>query len=276
MSPNDLLQAQWADMVFEGRNKAYGGYNLRRIYDSHIMRALVIGGLAFIIGMCLPMLYSKAFAKGTTTAVNVELSKIDKAKEEVKKAEVKKPKEIEKKPLPKAQVKFIPPVVKKDDEVKREEPPPKIDSTLFKQNVGTKDVKGTETLTNTKVEETIEVIEKDPPKVVEDNETYTFVEQEASFGEGGKDAAVKWIQQNIAYPAIARENGLQGKVFITFVVGKNGKVVDVAIAKDNVGGGCAEEAMRVIKSMPDWKPGKQNGNAVKVKVTLPISFKLEG
>jgi periplasmic protein TonB len=275
MSPNDLLQAQWADMVFEGRNKAYGGYNLRRIYDSHIMRALVIGGLAFIVGMCLPMLYSKAFSKGSNTAVNVELSKIDKAKEEVKKAEVKKPKEIEKKPLPKAQVKFIPPVVRKDDEVVNEKPPPKIDSTLFKQQIGKTDVKGDLSGANLKKEPEKEP-EPEPEKKKEDEEVYTFVEQDASFGEGGKDAAVKWIQQNITYPAIARENGLQGKVFITFVVGKNGKVVDVAVAKDNVGGGCAEEAIRAIKSMPDWKPGKQNGNPVKVKVTLPISFKLEG
>ncbi len=275
MSPNDLLQAQWADMVFEGRNKAYGGYNLRRIYDSHIMRALVIGGIAFIVGMCLPMLYSKVVGKKVVTAVNVDLSKIDKAKEEAKKEEIKKPKELEKKPEPKAQVKFIPPVVKKDEEVKHEEPPPKIDSTLFNKNVGTTDIKGAETQTNTKVEEKEPEPEKKEEKK-EDETVYTFVEQDASFGEGGKDAAVKWIQQNITYPAIARENGLQGKVFITFVVGKNGKVGEVAVAKDNVGGGCAEEAIRAIKSMPDWKPGKQNGNPVKVKVTLPISFKLEG
>ena len=275
MSPNDLLQAQWADMVFEGRNKSYGGYNLRRIYESHIMRALLIGGLAFIVGMCLPMIYTKVLGTRTATAVDVNLSKIDKAKEEVKKVEIKKPKELEKKPEPKAQVKFIPPVVKKDDEVKREEPPPIIDSSLFKKKISTVDVKGAETQTNTKAEPVIEK-EPEPEKKVEDEQIYSFVEQEASFGEGGKDAAVKWIQQNITYPAIARENGLQGKVFITFVVGKNGKVGDVSVAKDNVGGGCAEEAIRAIKSMPDWKPGKQNGNAVKVKVTLPISFKLEG
>ena len=273
MSPNDLLQSQWVDMVFEGRNKKYGSYFLRRIYDKHIMRALLIGGLSFCLGMCLPMIYSKVVGKGSVTAVNVDLSKDKLAKKEEKKVEIKKPKEAEKKPLPKATVKFIPPIVKKDDEVKREEPPPVIDSSLFKKAISTETKKGVETTTNTKIEEE-QIVEEVKKEVVD--KVYDFVEQEPTFGDGGKDAAVKWIQQHITYPAIARENGLQGKVFITFVIGKDGKVTDVKVAKDVVGGGCAEEAIKVIKTMPDWKPGGQNGNPVKVKVTLPISFKLEG
>jgi TonB family protein len=104
---------------------------------------------------------------------------------------------------------------------------------------------------------------------------YTFVEQEPIFQGGDRDNAKKWIQERLIYPAIARENGLQGKVFITFVVNKAGKTEDITVAKDNVGGGCAEEAMRVIRSMPEWSPGKQNNNPVSVKITLPFVFKLE-
>jgi TonB family protein len=114
-----------------------------------------------------------------------------------------------------------------------------------------------------------------PSKIENDDQVYIFVEQDVTFQGGGKDAAAKWVNANLIYPAIARENGLQGKVFITFVVNTQGKVQDITVAKDNVGGGCAEEAMRVIRSMPDWQPGKQKGQPVKVKVTLPFSFKLE-
>jgi protein TonB len=123
----------------------------------------------------------------------------------------------------------------------------------------------------------MEVVEEPelPKGIKNNNEVYTFVEVMPMFRGEDNIAAVKWVQKQMIYPAIARENGLQGKVFIKFVVNKIGKIEDIAILKDNVGGGCAEEVIRVIKSMPEWEPGRENGNPVRVIVTLPITFKLE-
>ena len=272
MNGNDLLQTQWVDMVFEGRNKQYGSYFLRRVYQKHIMRALLIGGFSFSLGMFLPMIYAKVVDKGAAKVVIIDLGK-DKIAKQEKKEEIKKPKEEKIKPKQVAKTIFVVPVVLRDKDVKNEEKHPIIDSTLFTKKISNVNKDGDLSSNNVKTIEETPIIED--KKVEEYDFPLDYVEQEATFGQGGKDEAVKWIQQHIVYPSIARENGLQGKVYITFVIDKKGKVSDVKIVKDVVGGGCGEEAARVIKSMPDWKPGFQNGNPVKVKVTLPISYKLE-
>lgn len=92
-------------------------------------------------------------------------------------------------------------------------------------------------------------------------------------------ALIKYIQGNIKYPAIARENGVEGRVFIRFVVEKDGKVTDAQIVRD-IGAGCGEAALKVIQGMNNlaqgWTPGKQRGKPVRVLYTLPATFKLEG
>jgi protein TonB len=83
-----------------------------------------------------------------------------------------------------------------------------------------------------------------------------------------------FLKKNISYPSLARENGLEGKVIVKFYVDTDGRVKDPVVLKDGVGGGCADEALRVIKKMPPWTPGTQRGKPVKVYYTLPVSFKL--
>lgn len=92
---------------------------------------------------------------------------------------------------------------------------------------------------------------------------------------GGEPAMMQFISENLKYPALARENAIQGMVALTFVVDKDGSVTNVNIIKD-IGGGCGKEAVRVVQSMPKWTPGQANGQPVKVRYTLPIRFKLEG
>ena len=99
-----------------------------------------------------------------------------------------------------------------------------------------------------------------------------YVEQMPEFP-GGQTELIKYLQKNLRYPAAARENGIEGKVVLQFVVDETGNISDIQTVRD-IGGGCAEEAIRVVKSMPPWKPGKQNGNAVKVYFKLPVTFKL--
>ena len=116
--------------------------------------------------------------------------------------------------------------------------------------------------------------------VVLDNKTtsngepcYTVVEKQPSF-KGGQDGLAKFLTENIKYPAEAKEKGIQGKVFVAFVVMADGSVTDVKIIQ-GVGGGCDEEAMRVAKMMPKWNPGTEKGKPVNVAFNLPINFKLD-
>lgn len=117
----------------------------------------------------------------------------------------------------------------------------------------------------------IEFIEEAVEEVVEE-QIFTIVEQMPSFP-GGDAALMKYLGSSIKYPAIAKDAGIQGTVFVTFVVNEKGDVKDVKVLR-SIGGGCDEEAIRVVKSMPKWSPGKQRGKAVKVQYNLPIKFTL--
>lgn len=109
---------------------------------------------------------------------------------------------------------------------------------------------------------------------VAETEIFTVVEEAPSFP-GGDAARIKFLQENIKYPQIARESSIQGTVYVTFVVEKNGNVTDVRVLR-GIGGGCDEEAVRVIKAMPKWNPGKQRGKPVRVQFNMPIKFTLAG
>lgn len=117
----------------------------------------------------------------------------------------------------------------------------------------------------------IEFIEEAVEEVVEE-QIFTIVEEMPSFP-GGDAALMKYLGSNIKYPAIAKDAGIQGTVFVTFVVDEKGDVKDVKVLR-SLGGGTDEEAIRVVKNMPKWTPGKQRGKAVKVQYNLPIRFTL--
>lgn len=105
-------------------------------------------------------------------------------------------------------------------------------------------------------------------------EIFTVVEESPGFP-GGDIARIRYLQENIRYPQMARESGIQGTVYVTFVVEKDGRVTDVRILR-GIGGGCDEEAIRVINAMPRWNPGKQRGKPVRVQFNMPIKFTLQG
>lgn len=110
-------------------------------------------------------------------------------------------------------------------------------------------------------------------EVIEEPEIFTIVEDMPTFP-GGEPALFKYLSNNIKYPQMAKESGIQGTVFVTFVIGPDGKVRDVKVLR-GVKGGLDEEAVRVVQSMPNWKPGKQRGKAVSVQYNLPIRFTLK-
>ena len=130
---------------------------------------------------------------------------------------------------------------------------------------------------NAEVEQNEVIEEYVAPEVVEEDvveqEIFQIVEEMPAFP-GGEAKLMEYVGKNIKYPQIARETGIQGRVFIGFVVEPDGSVSNVKLLR-GIGGGCDEEAMRVVKSMPKWKPGKQRGKAVRVSYQIPVFFKLQ-
>lgn len=111
---------------------------------------------------------------------------------------------------------------------------------------------------------------KEPVKEVIENKVYTYVEQMPE-PPGGMSALLQYIGKNIKYPPMALRNQVEGKVFVNFVIGPDGSISDVKVQK-GIGSGCDEEAARVIKGLPKWTPGKQNGRAVSVSYAVPVTF----
>lgn len=131
---------------------------------------------------------------------------------------------------------------------------------------------------NVEVTEETKNIEITPVKIEEEVDEeevkiFTVVEQDPEFP-GGMEALYKYLAQNIKYPQLARDNNITGKVYVTFVVERDGSIANPKVLRD-IGGGCGQEAIRVVKSMPKWAPGKQRGKAVRVQFNLPVNFTLK-
>lgn len=277
MSKIDLISSDWVDLVFEGRNQAYGAYKLRKnttrrnIYAMLAVVLLLI--VAFII-LTVKNFVDEQRAKVAVTQVT-ELTALEQPK---KKAEVKQ-KKVELEPEKvvekvKSSIKFTAPVIKKDNEVKPEEELKTQDELMnTKTAIGTFDVKGNDDA-NGEILKAKEVIaEPEPPKHEEENKVFDIVEQQPMFP-GGPSALMKFLSENTKYPVVAQENGVQGRVTVQFVVEKDGSVSDVHVLR-GVDPSLDKEAVRVVKSMPRWTPGKQNGTTVRVNYRVPVLFRLQ-
>jgi len=277
MSKIDLIDSRWTELVFEGKNKAYGAYVLREETGKRNFKALMvlITAIAIIFAiMFVKGVVQNAMKQNVTVETDIELSKLAQKKEaKVERKEpvvkVEEQKVVEK---VKSSMKFTAPEIKKDDEVKPEDEI-KSQDDLAKTNtaIGTFDVKGNDEAEG-EVLKAKEVIADEKPKE-EETKVFEVVEQMPEFP-GGQAALLKWISDNIKYPTIAEENGIQGRVVCTFVVERDGSVTDVQVAR-SIDPSLDKEAVRVLKKMPRWNPGKQNGSAVRVKYTVPVTFKLQ-
>jgi protein TonB len=152
-------------------------------------------------------------------------------------------------------------------------PPPPPQTTIIEIVEDDEEIEEELEIMDTEIDENTEIdIVEFVEEVVEEPEIFTIVEEMPSFP-GGEAELFKYLGSNIKYPAMARDAGIQGIVYVTFVVKEDGKISDVRILR-GVGGGCDEEAVRVVEKMPSWKPGKQRGKSVRVQYNLPIRFTL--
>ena len=267
MSKIDLIQDSWVDLVFEGKNHAYGAYQLRKetgkrnfyaILTMFII-AVIIGAVVFVKGVV-----ENAMKTDVAIEADVELAKLAEKKEaKVEKKEEPKIEKVEVERV-KSSVKFTAPEIKKD----------KSQEDLSKTNtaIGAFDVKGNDEAAGEVLKAKEVIAQPEPPKE-EETKVFDVVEQMPSFP-GGPSALFEYLSKNIKYPVVAEENGIQGRVIVTFVVEKDGSITDVRVVK-SVDPSLDKEAQRVVKSMPRWIPGKQNGSAVRVKYTVPVTFRLQ-
>ena len=276
MAKIDLIDNGWVDLVFEGKNQAYGAYQLRKNTGIRNLKALAVMFAAFLI--IAGIVYAKVSienyiaSKNAAIEADVELQSLAE-KKEIKEEKKDEP-EVEKIEVErvKSSVAFTVPEIKKDEEVK-EDQEMKSQDDLAETNtaIGAFTVEGNDETAEVKhVEE--KIAEPEPVKE-EETKVFDVVEQMPSFP-GGPSALMQYLNSNIKYPVVAEENGVQGRVVCTFVVEKDGSITDVRVVK-SVDPSLDKEAQRVVKSMPKWIPGKQNGSAVRVKYTVPVTFRLQ-
>ena len=276
MAKIDLIDNGWVDLVFEGKNHSYGAYQLRKETGKRNLMAILVMfaiGVAIAAFVAIKGVVENAMKQDVAIEADVELAKLAEKKEaKVEKKEQPKLEKVEVEKV-KSSVKFVPPVIKKDEEVKPEEEL-KSQDELNKTNtaIGAFDVKGNDEAAGEVLKAKEVIAQPEPPKE-EETKVFDVVEQMPSFP-GGPSALFEYLSKNIKYPVVAEENGIQGRVIVTFVVERDGSITDVRVVK-SVDPSLDKEAQRVVKSMPRWIPGKQNGSAVRVKYTVPVTFRLQ-
>jgi protein TonB len=248
------------EVVFEKRNKLYGAYILRKMYNKQLVRALFISSAILLAGLAYPLAASfRDQNRGRIITSDGDITFMGELLPPIDEPPVLPPPppattEIQK------QVRFVPPVV--------------VDDIVTDDFLPMDDINKTLTSPLVDIDPGISV-EKEPimDEEPESKKELFIIAEEMPVFPGGDIERMKFLAQNIQYPQQASELGIQGTVYIQFVVDSKGNITDVKIIR-GIGGGCDEEAQRVVGSMPKWHPGKQNGKNVRVLYTMPVTFKI--
>ena len=275
MSKIDLFDQQWIDLVFEGKNETYGAYELRKNTNNRNLKAfiaMVLGIIAIVAIVLLKNTIQEAILANSSHDEELEMAVLveEKVEAEVERNEPVVFEQQEVVELVASSEKFTAP------EITDEVPPEEVmrgqdDLAQTNTKIGVYQVEGNDEEAG-EVLKAQQVVVTEQPKE-EETKIFEVVEQMPSFP-GGDAALMAFLSKNIKYPVVAEENGIQGRVIATFVVERDGSITDVKVVK-SVDPSLDKEAVRVLKSMPKWIPGKQNGSAVRVKYTVPVTFRLQ-
>ena len=263
----NIYTDEWCELIFTEKNHEYGAYMLRRKSWKRQLWAIIISITFFTVAISSPVILKTMLPKDKSD---------DKGRISFKVLEFENTKKVEKNqvveiPQPtKSTQKFDVPDIKPDELVDD-------NHEMLTQDILNESKLAISNVNHNGNDEYYGEIPTDlylPNETGEkiENKTWTNVEQMPTF-QGGDEDLQKYVMSSTHYPLQAREENTSGIVYVSFVVNMDGKIQEVKLLR-GIGGGCDEEAMRVIKSMPDWKPGKQNGIAVKVQMSIPINFKL--
>jgi len=273
MEANKILSADILDLIFEDRNKDYGAYDLRKTYNRRITRALIITASIAILAIGGSILASTLNSQNDKKFKQQEITLQD-IKQEEKKDEPPPPPPPKQEP-PKVEMKqFTPPVIKKDEEVEKPPPPQEELKEAKIDVVNQEGIKDENIATPTQIDEGKQVIEE--KKEDDENKIFDKVEIEAGFP-GGDSKWRQYLERNCNGQVASDQGAPEGTytTVIQFVVDKEGNISDVR-SLTNHGYGMEEEAMRVIKKGPKWKPAVQNGRQVKAYRKQPITFVVTG
>lgn len=267
MDNNNIFVPDWNDVVYEGRNnlvfeeknKEYGAYKLRTRYSRVVIIALLISVSFFLVCLSIPVIMSWLNSMKQQVAVNTEIEVTLSEPPPIDETEPPPPPVTPPPPIQES-IKFTPPEVKPDEQVV--EPPPTVED-LKESNPGVTTQEGNGATELPSEVTAIEPVEEKP---------LLFAEQMPEFP-GGDEALYRYLNSKLKYTAIAREAGIEGTVFIAYVVDKDGNIANVKCAKD-IGGGLGEVAANIVRGLPKYKPAKQNGRPVALQFTIPIKFSL--
>ena len=278
----DLTSREWREIVFEGKNKEFGAYKIREASPARHTKAVV--SVLVAVGIILVLLIlsiSGVFAKPEedTVAVStvqelVTMETEEEIEEDIEEEtfQLPEPEEIVAPEEVANQQQVTALLIVEDEQLEEDKQVKNQDEVLDNEAaVGAVDItEGTNDLNKVMVKE--EVIAE--PKVEEEQPmSIAMVEQKPQFA-GGEAAMYKWLSDNIVYPPAAAEEGVSGRVVVEFVVGKDGSISNVRVVRSRHTA-LDKEALRVVKAMPNWIPGRNNGQPVKVTYTLPVTFKLQ-
>lgn len=279
MSKIDLLEQQWIDLVFEGKNEDYGAYAIRQDTSKRNLWAMIalILGLAAIVGIFLLVNVAQNAIAAARAEHETEVT-LEQIEEEIEEEQDDEEIVYDVEELDQLVAEETVMNSEKFTAYEMEDDAPE-QVTKTQDEVATSDVaigaidydQG-----SNEAEHVLKVNEKvvdEVPPAVEETKVFDVVEQMPSF-KGGDAALMEWLNKNIKYPVVAEENGIQGRVVATFVVERDGSITDVKIVK-SVDPSLDKEAVRVLKAMPKWIPGRQNGQPVRVKYTVPVTFRLQ-
>ncbi len=279
----DLSSSEWIDLIFEGKNKDFGAYELRKASAKRHNRAMLVILVVLLIVALLGLLANtvlqqeEARPEDQVEQAMIDYSADEQEEEEPEEEEMQRVEEQQPEALPEEilnTVKATELQITRDEEVV-EEIKSQDDLKETDTAVGTTNFdKGTDDLNVVRVHKDEVIVEEKKPEPVEDNRVFDIVEQKPQFP-GGDAALLKYVAEHIRYPAMAQENNIQGRVVVQFVVTKTGSVGEVKVVRGK-DPDLDKEAVRVVKSLPKFVPGKMNGHAVNVWYTLPIQFKLQG
>lgn len=275
----DLSSREWRDLIFEGKNKEFGAYEMRKNSDARHNKAMIVVIIIMALAFILPFLVNTMLPKAEANIdeeieqamVNIETdaAEEEEPEEELERIEEQKPEVLPEEVLNTVKVTELAIVdddqVKAEDEIKTQEELQQTETAFGQTDFD----KGTDDLNVVREhKDEIVVEEKKEEKV------FNAVEQMPQFP-GGEAELMKYISNNIKYPTMAMENNIQGRVVVQFVVTSTGKIGEVKVVRSK-DPDLDKEAVRVVKSLPNFIPGKMNGQAVNVWYTLPITFKLQG
>jgi periplasmic protein TonB len=275
MNTNNIYAEDFLDILFEGRNKDYGAYDLRRSQDRRVRNAIIgTASIALVIigGYVLSNnLVAASMPKSEYKAIPATPTILPPAEKPI--TPPPPPPPPSNPPPARSSIAFNTPKISPDDVT---EVPP-IDSignkTISTVTSNGDDVNGIDPSLITGNGPANTVVDL-PPAPVDHSTVFPYVEIMPSFP-GGEEALAKFLKNNVRYPNMAVEAGIEGRVFVNFVVDWEGNIKDVKTVGAMKGAGLEEEAMRVVKKMPKWKPGRQNGQSVSVQFNLPIGFQLQ-